>query len=107
MEDKNYVALGPDDVVREGDEVLKHHNMDWVLVDHWHFGKCDAWSSFIFRRPRSTLIRDAAIEVLRWHYIGRGRANAFLFEDACPAIKNLREAIGLSLDDLLIGAKDG
>jgi len=98
----DYIELGPDDVIRGGDESRpKGIDLDWceckyngVLVSEL--------PSYEFRRPRLTLIRDAAIELLRDAYSGTFCSMSTFNVD----LKNLREAIGISIEDLRKGGDE-
>lgn len=62
----DYIELGPDDVIREGDEQKYCGDLcKWFPVYRERIGfKAKHDDGWIFRRPRSTLIRDAAIDLL-------------------------------------------
>ncbi len=88
------IDLGPDDILREGDEQkLREPLCRWFPVYHERIGSkaaCD--EGWMFRRPRHTLIRDAAIELLR---------DALFFRDCLTDSEDaLREAIGISVEEL-------
>ncbi len=103
----DYIDLTPDDILRVGDECqeLVHRPDDeywWTPVRGMFGKKVSEFSVFRFRRPRSTLIRDAAIELLRREY---GRSRAYLtiaiFENQFPEYRALREAVYISIEELL------
>lgn len=64
----DYIDLGPDDVLREGDEQkLREPLCKWFPVYRERIGfKATSDEGWMFRRPRHALIRDAAIALLRY-----------------------------------------
>lgn len=80
----DYVQLGPDDVIREGDEFYSLQ-YKWEVVSKSSVGETvGGWLEY--RRPRSTLIREALLRVkddLRREYSPDVyRANFSYIEDA-------------------------
>jgi hypothetical protein len=96
----DYIDLKPDDVIREGDEWTCPSAPGWGrTVDNTRFigTTVESHSDFKFRRPRSTLIRDAAIDAAREWYWGEG------LEDMSLVIDALRETLGISVEQLREG----
>lgn len=86
----DYIDLGPDDVIREGDEHLCPITNRWKPAYQILIGK--PVEDITARRPRSVVIRDAAIDLLRQIVameLGLGYAS-----------EALREAIGISVEEL-------
>lgn len=103
----DYIELGPDDVIRERDEYQKPGlDRPWHKVKCWYGDKVSDWPNFAWRRPRSTLIRDAAIELLRKLYCDKyelKNVDESLIDRLFPGAKKLREAIGISVEELREG----
>jgi hypothetical protein len=93
----DYIELGPDDVIRDGDEIQVD---EFVKVVPELVGMPIRRSTASkFRRPRSTLIRDAAIEVLReWLFTPGDGVEVAMYE--------LRKAIGVSIEQLRKGGDE-
>jgi hypothetical protein len=88
----DYIELDLDETIREGDFYLINSDARHSFIGNWIGLKvCEApWEAY---RPRSTLIRDAAIEVLRGAYSDDEYIDARALED-------LRNAIGISIEEL-------
>jgi hypothetical protein len=70
VEMDDYVPLGPDDEIREGD-VSQLLGFSYEFVDRSSRligAKVRDYPGLLLKRPRSTLIRDAAIAVLEWYF---------------------------------------
>ena len=93
----DYIVLTRGDVIREGDEERpSDFGLRWYPVYASRVGSpVQSHPEYTFRRPRSTLILDAAIELLREGY----REKHNLGKQAELAEK-LREAIGISIKEL-------
>jgi len=103
----DYIELGPDDVIREGDQFRP----GWTPFTMPEPGtKVSDYPNIKFLRLRSEFIRDAAIELLRDAY--GDNEMAFAIEDETYTtikgmlVKKLREAIGISVEDLRKGGEE-
>lgn len=92
----DYIELNdPNEVIREGDELkIKNSDTDWAPCESCVGDSIGEDRHFAFRRPRSTVIRDAAIELLRKVYAERDEE--YMHEEY-PA---LRKALGLTIEEL-------
>jgi hypothetical protein len=106
----DYIELKPDDVIRVGDEWSRIENDDdgpwWVLpesIGELKVGfigdSAKQHPNIKFRRPRSTLIRETAVALLRYMYGSAMFYGGFEIDK----IKALREAIGISVEELREG----
>lgn len=96
--DDDYIDLGPEDILRDGDQQRYISVMcGWFPVHHERIGfKATSDEGWIFRRPRSTLIRDAAIHVCKLWYA----AHLWNEGEVPLSIVHLREVIGISIEEL-------
>lgn len=98
MRSDDYVELtDPEEVIREGDEFSGKRN-PWGKSPPGFLGaklKDFKPFAFRFRRPRSTVIRDAAEALLRAFY---GMYEAA--DSVWPEAKVLREALGKTVEEL-------
>jgi hypothetical protein len=97
----DYIELGQDDVIREGDFHITNYGSHSPFIGNWiGLSVCECpWKVY---RPRATAIRDAAVELLkelyemeasdRWHE----KFDSFTLY----AANKLRNAIGISFEEL-------
>jgi len=88
-----YIELKPDDVIRPGDEFRPGLNPFAMPVIG---SKVSEYPNLKMLRPRHVVIRDAAIELLRGAYSDDEYVDA-------RALDDLRQAIGISIEDLRKG----
>ena len=97
----DYVPLGPDETIREND-IFDTPNRTFVMPVIG--SKASDYLGLRLKRPRSTVIRDAAIALLRDAYIlddTTGGAYDDVYIDVnLHLAEALREAIGISVEDL-------
>ena len=88
----DYVLLGPDDEIREGDIFDTPHRTFVMPVAG---SKVRDYPGLRMKRPRSTVIRDAAIDLL-WYFYGADDRPSELW----PPAEALRQAVGVSVEEL-------
>lgn len=96
MNDDDYIELTDlKEIIRKGDGIA-FKDSPWSPVRPGLIGTQvgEHPSGFRFRRPRAPIIRDAAIELLRYFYEDTPR------EEFWPPAENLREALGLTVEEL-------
>ena len=93
----DYIELGPDDVIREGDEYqqVAYNGDNWWLrcVDDALGKPTKMFDRYRFRRPRSVAIRDAALDACREWYYGSAPMKA-------RAMLNLVKTLGVTVEEL-------
>ena len=90
----DYIPLGPDETIREGD-IFDTPNRTFVMPVIG--SKASDYPNLRLKRPRSTVIRDAAIDLLWCFYCERPK---MLETEPWPPAEALRLAVGVSVEDL-------
>ena len=110
MEDmsEDYMELGLEETIREGDFYILNSGTRSLVVGNW-IGLKVCESPWKIYRPHSTLIRDAAIELLRDAY-GDDEIAFGINGDTYTTVKGslvakLREAFGISIEQLRKGGE--
>lgn len=88
----DYVPLGPDEIIRDGD-IFDTPNRTFVMPVVG--SKASDYPSLRLKRPRSTVIRDAAIDLLWYFYVAEDGPT-----ETWPPAEALRSAVGVSVEDL-------
>lgn len=89
----DYIELGPDDVIREGDQ-FRPKGIPFTMPEPGT--KVSDYPNVKFLRLRSEFIKDAAIELLRAIDYRLDGAKHILQD----VTESLREAIGISIEEL-------
>ena len=88
----DYIPLGPDETIREGD-IFDTQNRTFVMPVIG--SKARDYPGLRLKRPRATVIRDAAIDLLWYFYAADDRPT-----ELWPPAEALRQAVGVSVEEL-------
>lgn len=88
----DYIPLGPDETIREGDIFDTPHRTFVMPVIG---SKASDYPNLRLKRPRSIVIRDAAIDLVKRLYYSDER----IFYD-WSEVSELMDAVGVTVDDL-------
>lgn len=88
----DYIPLGPDETIREGD-IFDTPNRTFVMPVIG--SKVSDYPGLRLKRPRSTVIRDAAIDLLWYFHVDDDRPT-----EPWPPAEALRLAVGVSVEEI-------